>query len=480
MMMTRLKRTFGLLVVLSLLGSILFVPAQTVKAATTFPVIDLRNYLGSKGGGSDILDNGTCSLRQAIKAINIHSSYGACQADATTTTILLPDQKITLTVKNNADGSNESLTGDLDISANMSIMGTGLNSAVGWDLYTDPNLPRSEDRVFDIEGAYKVNLSGFRIFNGTTSGDGGGILNNGGDLTLTRMTLDNNYSDNTIYTRVGGGVASYGAGSKLSMSIDNIINNYSRFRGGGVYTESITQIENSYFANNTALDSGAGLDYNNSTFTAAGVVNNTTLADNGGDAISNSGSLILSYLTVVGNVGYGVKVNALSWTYLRDSILDSNDSTSPGHDCFMNGGTFVDGGYNTVNPTPSTDGRACLFNNGDANTYKTQFVDPAFDLMNIGPQGGNSTTVYPFTQSSPVYNYHPENASGVCVSPAIPSGLNPYSIAVPNLPGYDQYLGPRPTSSDTDPTKGCDVGAYELGAYATKPHIYLPSLRKFN
>lgn len=468
-----IKHFFRLLITLSLLGSALFVPVQGAQAVVTHPVIDLRT---TPGGDRDvILDSSQCSLRQAIIAINRHSNYDACVADSTTTTIILPNTPIKLTVTNKP-GSDPSTTGDLNITASMSIIGNGLpnGSGVYW-----PDGARW-DRVFYIGGGAVVNMSGFKIWNGNalkanSDGDGGGILNMGGLLTLTHMTLDNNDAEGD-----GGAIASFSYGSSLTLNGVNITNNNSVGGSGGILHQGKLLIENSYFDSNVSSVDKATLNYANGTENVAGVINNTTFSNNDGHGISNSikGRLILSYLTMVGSRDSALFLNAGTWTYLRDSILSNN-----GRDCKnldTGSGNFVDGGYNIINPVPISDDFTCIYNNGqpDGNTYHTEVMDPGLSLV-AEKIGSNYTYVYSFDQASPIYNYHGVNEAGICVSPSLPAGVTPPNgIVIPALPGYDQYLGPRPTNAEGDSVQGCDVGAYEAGAYLVKPHVFLPSVQK--
>ena len=115
--------------------------------------------------------SGHVSLRSAIMAAN-------ARPDADT--IIIPGGTYQLTIPG-ADEDN-SATGDLDLKGNVTITGKGSSSTIvdGNDL----------DRVFQILSG-KVQISGLTIQHGL-AGEGGGLLNSGGQVTLTSVVVANN------------------------------------------------------------------------------------------------------------------------------------------------------------------------------------------------------------------------------------------------------------------------------------------------
>ena len=115
--------------------------------------------------------SGHISLRSAIQAANSRSNSD---------TIVLPGGPIKLTLV----GANEdnAATGDLDLKGNVTIKGKGAGSTI-----IDAD---SLDRVFQVLSG-KVQISGVTIQHGRAN-EGGGLLNSGGQMTLTSVVVANN------------------------------------------------------------------------------------------------------------------------------------------------------------------------------------------------------------------------------------------------------------------------------------------------
>ncbi len=116
--------------------------------------------------------SGHTTLRSALQAAN---------ARPLADTIILPAGTITLSIA--GAGENNARTGDLDVRRNVTIKGAGAGKT-----FIDA---RFLDRVFDIFGA-TVAISGVTIENGMSSTGGGGLLNEGGHVTLSSVTLQGN------------------------------------------------------------------------------------------------------------------------------------------------------------------------------------------------------------------------------------------------------------------------------------------------
>ena len=109
--------------------------------------------------------------------ISLRSAIMAADARGGSSTIKLRNGTYTLTIA----GANEdaSATGDLDIKSNLNIIGSGSRGTI-----IDGN---SLDRVIEVLSG-KVNISGVTIRHGMAS-TGGGLLNNGGRLTLSSVVV---------------------------------------------------------------------------------------------------------------------------------------------------------------------------------------------------------------------------------------------------------------------------------------------------
>ena len=207
-------------------------------------------------------DAGEGSLRQAITNANAFASNDtitfAASANGTITLLsALPDL---------ANNGTLAITGNG--AANTIVSG---NNAV---------------RVFNVAASANVTLNGLTITNGNAVlGNGGGIANFGGTLTVTNSTLSGNSAD-----FVGGGIVNF----------------------GGALT-----VTGSYLFNNTAV-TGDGVFSTN-----AGSVTTTCLVGNGDTAVINT----TGTLTATGNwwgTSWGPNIPAAP--ALTGSVVSSGDS----------------------------------------------------------------------------------------------------------------------------------------------------------
>ncbi|MCP4363598.1 MAG: CSLREA domain-containing protein [Chloroflexi bacterium] len=168
-----------------------------------------------------------CSLREAIQTANHDSDFGGCTHSGTAPyTIILTDGTYVLT--NTGTGDDANIQGDLDISATMTISGTGANKTI-----INGN---TSDRVFHIASSGVATLSHLSVVSGTTTlligscpdddlCGGGAYVGTGGALTVLTST----FSSNTAAVG-GGGIFNY-QGS-VAMTNTTFSSNTAR-RGGG-------------------------------------------------------------------------------------------------------------------------------------------------------------------------------------------------------------------------------------------------------
>ncbi len=183
--------------------------------------------------------SGHISLRSAIMAAN---------AKPDPDTIILPAGTFTLTIPE--AGDDDDSTGDLDIDTNVTIKGKGAGATI-----IDGNFL---DRDFHIFSG-KVTISGVTIEHGNASdGDGGGILNSGGKVTLSSVDVVDNVARGFGYSKGTGSSGAAPAG-KDGLPGGN-------GSGGGIFNAagSLT-IMNSLIKSNSAIGGngeigGEGLD----------------------------------------------------------------------------------------------------------------------------------------------------------------------------------------------------------------------------
>ncbi len=223
-----------------------------------------------------------CSIREAIGAANMRS--GA--------TVSIPAGNYTTTLAGASEDANA--TGDFDILSNVTIMGAGANSTIidGGGL----------DRIFHINGLFNVSITGVIVQNGNTDtsfGGGGGILNDGGALTITSCAVSNNISN------IGGGgiLSESGSLNIINSTING--NESTNSAGGGVNNQGgVFTVNNSTFSDNTSDANGGGI-YNG--FGSVVTITNSTITRNWGktgtsaSGVRNWGSTITFSNTIVAN-----------------------------------------------------------------------------------------------------------------------------------------------------------------------------------
>ncbi|HUU63506.1 MAG TPA: choice-of-anchor Q domain-containing protein [Dehalococcoidia bacterium] len=272
-------KTVYLVVALALVFSLVavIVPASPAMAADTWYVDGVQ--------GIDDVTHGTGSGTNAFKTIQYAIDDGRVGNDDT---IIV------------ASGTyNEH---DITINKSLTIQGAGEGGTI-----VDGN---ALSRVFHINGSYTVDMSGMTIRNGNTSADGGGLYNNGGNVTMTSCTV----SGNTAYN--GGGIFNASGNMTITnctVSGNTAVSGQSGMSGGGIYNNGNVTMTNCTVSGNTA-DDGGGI------YTESGimVLTNCTVTNNdyedkgGGIYISPVGGGASVKCTIVyGN--YGEDISGFLW-----------------------------------------------------------------------------------------------------------------------------------------------------------------------
>ncbi len=211
--------------------------------------------------------------------------------------------------------------------------------------------------VFAINPGVTATLSGLAVLYGLSSGNGGGLVNEG-TLTLSNcgivgskavdsgggiendgsMTISNSLIEgNTAQaaTGYGGGISNHGSlqitGSVIAGNSVSGSNGY----GGGVYNGGTLEITSSVIAGNSVTDGYGGGLYSTSTATISlsTIEGNSTGASGAGGGIMNEGHLSLTDSAVVNNstggTGGGVEnEHVLSIDYC--TVADNTASTQGG------------------------------------------------------------------------------------------------------------------------------------------------------
>lgn len=372
--------------------------------------------------------DGDCSLREAVRAANTDTLVDACPAGSGSDTIILLAGTYNLTVA----GANEdlALTGDLDITNSLTIIGAGIQ-----DTQINGN---HIDRILDVFAPAILQLYQLTLINGSAPATGlyggGAILNRGsGTLDLNQVSLRENSSQS-----VGGAIDNSGTARLNDVTLDaNLASSEESLyvAGGAIYNGGSLMVTNSLFFNNTAsnpddIDYGGGL-FNDNTATLVNVTFSQNRADWGGGIFHNGVEANLYNVTFTENT---TAIHAAFSLRIKNSIVSNSTA---GVNC--NGsGTITSLGHNIDS------GTSCNF-----------------DIEGINPLLGALTDNQGTTYTHAL----------LPGSPGIDTGDNL------DCPATDQRGALRPADGNGDTTRVCDIGAYEYQAHFPII-INLPILRK--
>ncbi len=419
------------------------------------------------GDGIAQTAGGQTTLRAAIQEANAFSGDDLIQ---------LPSGTYTLSVF----GTNEDAgaTGDLDISSQVTITGTGAADTV-IDFV-------NADRVFDLASAANVTLNDLKIRRGATlsSSDDGAGIRNAGTLTLDGVVIE----DSTSAGR-GGGIASL-TGSTLTMQ-DSVVARGSASGtggGGGLYNSGTATITKSTFDANSTTSSGASL-VNSGTGASLLLVESTVRGgraptNRNGGGLFNGATAIIRRSTFNDNQGYdgGAIVNSGG----GNASLAVENSTISGNRAFNTGGGIFNESTNDsvsiinstiVSNTAALNGGG-VFSSGDATIRGSIIANNAagiggpelagsiasggYNLIRMGSSKISTDIVGVDPQLQPLGNYGGPTATHrpMSSSPVIDKGDPMDSLL------NDQRNGVRATDGDNDGTPTVDIGAVEVQALA--------------
>jgi hypothetical protein len=356
---------------------------------------------------------GQLSLRQAINLANLEPNAYPIQFDAT---VFQNPQTITLA------GTQLELANmmtDMTITA----PAAGLTVSGG-----------GTSRVFEVDAGVTASISGLTITGGKTAGNGGGLYNDGGNVTLTNCTVSENSSTMNVAGASGGGVRAAGGTTTL---LDCTISGNSALRdGGGLSADGGTMVlTNCADSGNSAAAHGGGLfafggttlTVNNSTFNG-----NSANTDGGGLYLAAGGSTTLTNCTVSGNsaASFGGGIWASSGnTTLTNTIVAAN--SAPARVDFS--GTLVASSANNLIGNGS--GMSGISNGSNGNQVGTASAPINPLLSPLGSYGGPTQTM-----------------ALLPGSPAIAAGT-----AGTGVPGTDQRGQER--------SGHVDIGAFQSGGF---------------
>lgn len=301
------------------LGAALFAATIVLPAsahAAVFAVNSTTDAVdAAPGNGVCATAGGACTLRAAIQEAN---------ALAGADTIKLRPVKYFLSLEGRDEDA--AATGDLDITGSLKIIGTGTGpSAVNGG---------SLDRVFHVIGAIEVTFENLVIQNGLANAvGGGGVLNAGGKVRVSRCSVVDNLAFGTFVVD-GGGIYSADPGNSLSLVASSVSNNAVLSSGNVVHGGGV-------------MVHGGGLSISGSRISSNTAVSYTTAACGAGVASSFGSATTITNSRIVGNqatapivLGAGAFLGDCAGpTSVKKSTIASNSSSAT--DRSSGGGVYI-------------------------------------------------------------------------------------------------------------------------------------------
>ncbi len=267
-------------------------------------------------------------------------------------------------------------------------------------------------RVFQVDNGVTATLSGLTLSGGSTTGNGGGLYNNGATLTLTDCSVSGNTALNgaglynnggtTTLTSCGfsGDVASgYGGGlynsvGTMTLSDCHFSGDSATFNGGGLDNDFGTATLNSCsFSGDSANANGGGLENEGGTSTLANCTFSGNSAVNGGALDNPRGTATLTHCGFSGDTASangGGLFNSYGTTTLTNCDLSGEAATLNGGVLDNNGGTSTLTNC-TVSGSSANNGGG-LYNSYGTNTLMNCTVSGNSALANGGGLAGNGGT----------------------------------------------------------------------------------------
>ena len=300
-------------------------------------------------------------------------------------------------------GSNEdsNMTGDFDITSDVTIRGAGIDATVIEATVID--------RIFDLIGNITVTIEDLTLRGGDSSdNDGGAIRNSNGTLNINNVRFESNQamnggalfnSANAVLQGVilesntadlaGGAIFQSGSGS-LQIIETTLNNNSAGSTGGGIHNEGANlNIERSTLSNNQAAGNQGGGIYNIGT--EATTISNTTLSGNtapNGSALFTESHVNITNTTVMNNNGTALFTQAGTGSIdLKNSILAMNNGLNTNQKINSLGHNIEDG-FSAFEPVSGDQQSVINFNltitalednGGPTKTHALLLGNPAID-----------------------------------------------------------------------------------------------------
>lgn len=448
-------------------------------AAATFTVDSTADAVDADlGDGTCATAAGACTLRAAIQQAN---QLGGSH------TIVLPAGTYTLDIV--GPGEDAAATGDLDVTADITVEGAGASAtivAAGFGSEAG-----QVDRLFDVQTGGSLAIDGITVRDGEVRGTDGGGIRSVGTLVVLNSTVTNNRAlEGGGSNGNGGGII----GEVGSVTVRNslIEGNEAQDDGGGITAadNAVLVIADSVIRGNVAGDKGGGIEVNNdpatATITGSWIVGNSS-NDGGGVSFRSETQGTISTTTISGNNadadGGAIEANSRVVLTVVNSTLSGNSGGIGG--AIENEGnaqlsltnvTIVDNATTVAtNAAISNEGTVTMVNtivadNPGAPDCRTDtgatFVSNGSNLDSDGTCGLTASGDQPST--APELGALADN--GGFAPTHLPQVGSPVIDAGDDVacPATDQRGVTRPQDGDDDGAARCDIGAVEVSGVVTE------------
>jgi hypothetical protein len=305
-------------------------------------------------------------------------------------------------------------------------------------------------RLFYVDATGDLSLDNVTVSGGSVSdGSGGGILSDGGALTVTNSTIaDNSAAPN------GGGISN--TGGRLRVADSLITNNSAHWNGGGINNEGGTlKITGSTLSDNSAgLGGGFFNDSGITTVTNSSISDNSVDLNGGGLYHAGGSTLTITNSTISDNSATGDSSGGGILNYstlvITNSIISGNSSGSAG------GGIFNFGGTLTLSNSTLTGNRATAQGGGIRNYGGTVTVINSILWGNeseLDSEDGTVTLTYSIVEGGF------EGTSNLDVDPLF---VTPEAVTSTPTSDVDYHLQPGSPAIDAGSTADLPADAPDL------------------
>jgi hypothetical protein len=305
-------------------------PLAVLHSASAFAPFNITPQLFTDPASNTCATDATCSLRGAIlKANGIAGS-----------TVHLLAGTYHLAINQSPNNADDGSSGDLEILADMTVQGAGAGlTTVQVD--ADVTGAPANDRAFEADNsrsAVTATISDLKVTGGHPlnpvdgEGDGGGILNDGGAMTLHNVIATGNSTRSGVNDGGGSGGGLASNNGVITVSNSTFSSNVAFGSGGG--------ISNSHFA--------SGADSFTNLFVSGNTSNGISNAfDAGGGGIYNevgpTASATFMDVMITGNHATNMNGGGIYENSAPTATLRYDNITLSGNDALFLGGGFYDG-----------------------------------------------------------------------------------------------------------------------------------------